>query len=164
MRPTTLTLLFLLLVSLAAPREATADDPQFDAAVRDLLKVTHAMALMDQIMEASSAQVWKGIKKVNPAIPDTYLEMTKEEFLTVFSQAKPELENAIIHIYAKHFTADEIRELLDFYRTPLGIKIIEHLPEIAAQSFAMGQQWGQRAGELASKRVIEKLRNEGYEL
>ncbi len=57
-----------------------------------------------------------------------------------------ELINIIIPIYSKHFTHDEIKELLKFYKTPTGKKVILVMPRVMQENVAMGQRWGTELG------------------
>ncbi|MBU3077717.1 DUF2059 domain-containing protein [Sphingomonas quercus] len=58
----------------------------------------------------------------------------------VLTDMQPEIEARSIQIYANNFTAAELRELLAFYRTPLGKKITSRLPEISAETTRWVQQ------------------------
>ncbi len=69
-----------------------------------------------------------------------------------------DLVNLIIPIYDKHFTEEEIDQLIDFYNTPIGKKSIEVLPMITQESLIAGQKWGQQLGE----KVVQRLRDKGY--
>ena len=55
-----------------------------------------------------------------------------------------EMQEIAMNIYAKHFTPDEIRDLIAFYETPTGQKLAHNLPLISRESMAASQQWGQK--------------------
>ena len=40
-------------------------------------------------------------------------------------------------IYARHFTASELRELTDFYRAPIGKKALSVLPQVTTELMAL---------------------------
>jgi hypothetical protein len=55
-----------------------------------------------------------------------------------------------------------LRQIQAFYRTPAGQKLLEKLPVITQESFAVGNKFGQGiANELRGK-VIEELRKRGH--
>lgn len=86
-------------------------------------------------------------KKAYPEVPDKFWQ----EFV---NELKPdELVTKIIPVYSKHFTEREIDELIAFYKTPVGAKLIGKLPVIQQESALIGERWGQ---ELASK-IIERM-------
>jgi uncharacterized protein len=67
-----------------------------------------------------------------------------------------ELLNLMVPIYMKHFTEADILELLKFYQTPVGQKLIEKTPVITQESMQVGQEWGMKL----SQKVFEKLNKE----
>jgi len=56
-------------------------------------------------------------------------------------------------IYDANFSADEIKQLVVFYQSPVGRKIVVQLPQLAQQIIAMGQSWGEQAGARAVERI-----------
>jgi len=52
----------------------------------------------------------------------------------------PEFEKRMVAIYVKAFTKKEIRELIDFYRTPTGQKAIRKFPELFQQGARVGRE------------------------
>jgi hypothetical protein len=67
-------------------------------------------------------------------------------------------------IYARNFSADEIRQVTAFYRTPVGQRFLDKLPAITQESMAMGQQWGQSIAAEMRDKIIEELRKRGHKL
>jgi len=74
-------------------------------------------------------------------------------------------------VYAKHLTHDDIKQLLVFYRTDLGKKIINRMPVVTSESMAVGQQWGAGLAPdfqsivgrtLAEDKVVLKQSNAGW--
>lgn len=52
----------------------------------------------------------------------------------------PEFRSKTIAVYENHYTDDEMKGLLEFYRTPLGAKFLETLPVVTAEGMAVGQE------------------------
>ncbi|WP_164513439.1 DUF2059 domain-containing protein [Thiosocius teredinicola] len=50
------------------------------------------------------------------------------------------LEPHYVQIYVDVFSEDELRDLIAFYRTPLGQKMLEKMPQIMQASLAISQQ------------------------
>ena len=60
----------------------------------------------------------------------------------------------IIPIYEKHFTHEELKQLIAFYESPIGKKLIKVQPQIMMESMAAGEEWGKKLVQKA----MEKLR------
>lgn len=65
----------------------------------------------------------------------------------------------IIPIYDRHFTTEQLNELIAFYETPIGRHTVQVLPRIAEESAAAGQQWGvvlatEVARDLAARGIV----------
>jgi hypothetical protein len=60
-----------------------------------------------------------------------------------------------VPIYSKYYSHDEIKQLIKFYETPLGKKVIRITPELAAETMKAGQEWGVSIGSSIDK-ILEK--------
>jgi hypothetical protein len=67
-----------------------------------------------------------------------------------------ELNNEVAKVYASRFTEKEIKDLLAFYQTPLGRKLISEEPKALDQSMTYAQDWARRL----SDEVVGKMRAE----
>lgn len=111
--------------------------------------------LMDQMGSADMAgEMMQQMKQMEAQFPEGFLELFLEK-------ADPkDLIELIIPIYHKHFNHDEIKGLIEFYKTPLGKKLTESLSQITQDSMIAGQQWGQKIAmetmqELQSRSAAE---------
>ncbi|MGD0850878.1 DUF2059 domain-containing protein [Bradyrhizobium sp.] len=75
-----------------------------------------------------------------------------------------DLTNQMASVYANNFTAAELHDLTAFYKSPTGQKLLRMMPVITSQTMAVGQKFGQAAGEEARKQIMEELRNKGHTL
>ena len=68
-----------------------------------------------------------------------------------------ELVTKIVPIYARHLSDKEVDDLIRFYESPIGKKLISVQPMIMQESMGAGKEWGRQVGE----RVVQKLRDKG---
>lgn len=135
---------FLLIGSFAVNAQQTT----LEEDIREFLKVSGSAQLGMQVLETMTGQ----FKQMLPDVPAEFWTETMKEF-------KPEaLANLMIPIYAKHFTQEEIRQLIHFYKTPVGQKLAATLPAVSQESMIAGQKWGQEIGA----KVAQKLQEKGY--
>ena len=64
----------------------------------------------------------------------------------------------MIPIYDQNFSDEDIMQLIAFYESPIGRKMIDRMPAIMQQAMQVGAEWGKQLGE----KVIEKLKQKGY--
>ena len=67
-------------------------------------------------------------------------------------------------VYARNFTADEMQQLIAFYRGPVGQKFLEKMPGIMQESMVVGQKFGQSVAAELRSRMIEELRKRGHRI
>lgn len=115
---------------------------------RRLMELTGAGNLAVQIMH----QMLQPMRRALPQVPEEFWSRFMEKVDT------DEIIDMTVPIYTKHLTHAEIKQLLDFYQSPLGRKLIATLPSILAESMQAGQRWGEQLG----RQVREELEAEGY--
>lgn len=108
-----------------------------------------------------------GSAKMGLTIIHRMLDLSKERYPDVdpkvwqeFEQElKPEeLVALVIPIYAKYYTDADITDLLTFYSTPVGQKMIRTMPSVLQEAMTAGQEWGKQLAEKA----IKQLKDKGY--
>jgi len=125
-----------LVLVLAAPRIAHADDAHKEKLARQLMAETGAADLGKQVMQSMLAQFRK-----NPQI--------SKEFIDKFTElAKPEqIVELVVPIYVRTYDEETLQAAVDFYGSPAGKKLVAGLPLITQQSMAVGQQWGMQIAQ-----------------
>ncbi len=111
-----------------------------------LMEKTGAKNMGKQMM----ARMMPSMKVYAPKAPDSFWDdMVKEIDMD-------KLVELIVPIYQKHFTEEDIQDINNFYDTPVGQKMIEHMPQIMQESMNAGQEWGKEIGEMILKKLKEK--------
>ena len=75
-----------------------------------------------------------------------------------------EVIDQIAAVYARTYTADELREAVALYRGPTGQKIVQKLPALLQESMAVGQRFGQSIGNELRDRMVDELRKRGHNI
>lgn len=148
-----LTFLICINVSVAAPAS--------EASIKELMDVTKARNLMDNIYSQVEASMNSALQralqgKVPTANEQKAFNDMKEQVTTLFKQEFDwdKLEPVFIRLYKESFTQAEVEGILDFYKTPAGQAIIHKMPLLMQKS--MGEMQGM-VGELMPKlRKIEQ--------
>jgi hypothetical protein len=69
--------------------------------------------------------------------------------------------NQLVGIYDKHFTEDEIKELLEFYGSPLGQKVVAEMPKITREAQLATRTASTQAARLAWQDLRAEYPNAG---
>ena len=152
-------------VCLVVPGRVAAQtvDEAYRADAEELLRMTGAAQLGSQFVNVMYGQILEDLKRSQPNVPtrmlDVIRQVLEEEFSSAF--AGPDFTSRTVAIYAKHFTHDDVRGLLTFYRSALGRKVISVMPTVLQESMAVGQQWGQEIMPGVMAKLEQRLRSEG---
>lgn len=116
--------------------------------IKELITITGTKNLTQQILNQSITSM----RSQFPQVPQVFWD----EFSAGLTA--DQLINRLIPIYDKYLTDEDIKQLIAFYRTPVGKKIISVSPQIASDSLNIGQQYGKEVAQ----RAIQKLQEQGY--
>lgn len=132
----------------AQPNQAPAPPTQKQQDIRQLLDLTHGLTLSKQLID----QLFGLQQRAMPNVPASVWQSLRQQF------DPADMEPIVVAIYDRHFTSDEIHDLIAFYRSPTGQKIIAEQPQILQESLAAGQAW---AADVL-QRIKSELKQKGY--
>lgn len=138
--------------------------PEAVAVAEQIIEVSGAKQRSMEMVDAMIPGAIATLKKEAPDIPDDVLNLFKTAFRHEVEKSLPDMLHAEARLYAIHFTVAELNELLAFYRTSLGQKMLVEQPKIFAEIIPLGQAWGREVGIRAMQAAIESLRQEGVKI
>lgn len=126
-------LMILALVLAAAPAAAQPEPAESElAAARELLEVSRSRENFIRGMEIGMEAGMGG--QLSPELRRAVREVLDEHF------PYEDLAPGMARLYADLYTEEEIRAMIAFYRTPLGQRMIETLPDLTAGSQRVAQE------------------------
>lgn len=75
-----------------------------------------------------------------------------------------ELADEIAKLYASRFTEQELKDVLAFYKTPLGQKVIAEEPKILDTSVQQAHAWANRLSEEVLDKIRVEMKKKGHDL
>ncbi|MDD0843147.1 DUF2059 domain-containing protein [Pseudomonas sp. Gutcm_11s] len=87
--------------------------------------------------------VQAGGNEVQKALLERYQAQAVTALDKVVGEGK--LDNELVSLYTDAFTEAELKELLAFYQTPVGRKVLEQMPQLMAHSAQLTQERLQKA-------------------
>ncbi len=132
--------LFIAFIACSAFAQSKAEK------IKTVLELTTSGNVGEKVMKQIIEQFAKIYPKVDKKFWDEFSNAIKTE----------DLIKMITPIYDKYYSEQDLDNLIAFYKTPTGKKVIESMPVIAQESMAAGQEWGQKIAEQAHQKLIDK--------
>ena len=140
--------------------QPVAIDPATEAAVKDLLATMRVRDMMQQSMQQMNAAMPKIMLQGASAAINSNAKLSPEQKKAALAKAESEIPKAAstftqmlsdpklydeliaetIPLYARRFTAAEIREVIVFYKSPVGAKMLATMPQLMSESMAISQR------------------------
>ncbi len=105
-----------------------------------MLKISESMT--EQVKQQSEKMMGRMMK--SSSLSDEEKEYIETEFMpeyvrkmtdaitTIFKNDEI-ITNILMPVYAKQFTGEEVKQLISFYKTPVGKKVVKTMPEITQE-------------------------------
>ena len=131
---------------------ATAEklDPAKETAIRHLLEITGGAKEGENINEGMTGRVKEVMTR---ALPADQLPKFMDTFTQKFTASAPPsaVTDAVVKIYAQHFSLEDIQGITKFYESPVGQRMVKEMPDVARDSQDVGM-------EIDKKVVVDVLR------
>lgn len=124
-----LTLAFILATA-SFSAKAQTPNPDYKALVSELLDLTKVRQMTEETLTATYNNM--GLKFTIPTS-----QVVNEMFGSIWDKW---IDDYTV-IYSKYYTIDELKQLCDFYKTPLGEKVTKSTPELNRDALPMMQKY-----------------------
>jgi uncharacterized protein len=132
------------------------------AAAQELIQTMRATDQFKALLPTIMSNMKNTVVQNRPEMEKNY-----DNMVPLFTEAANarlnEFTDQLAAVYARHFTIDELHQIIAFYKTPTGQKMIAELPSIAKENMALGQQFGRSVALDIQTRALESLRKHGDE-
>lgn len=132
-----------------APGISDVGKPEKRKDIRRLLDLTGAGQLGMQVMSNMIPQ----FKQMLPNVP--------EQFWADFAKKlnPNELVDLVVPIYDRQLSHGDIKQIIAFYQSPAGKRLVAAQPQITQESMDVGREWGAKLGQ----KVQDELKAKGYQ-
>jgi hypothetical protein len=160
-----------LAIALAAPAAAQqAPSPAAVALAKEILGLKGATAMWEPVIPGVIARVRQAVIANNALMAQSNPSFAKDlndivnALVTEFAAKGAELTNDVAQTYAEHFTEAELKDLVTFYKSPLGKKVISEEPKVIDESAGKIQKWAEQFSETVLARVRAEMKKKGHEI
>lgn len=112
-----------------------AQTGDFDNDLEKLLQINGSAGTYNMVFDQMKPQ----LKMMKPGVPDSVWVNLKTE---VFDKEVLELTKQLAPLYKKHFTHNDVKEMISFYESPVGKKLAAKTPVLTGEAMQLGQIWG----------------------
>jgi hypothetical protein len=133
------------------------------AAARELVELKGGATMFDPVITSVIEQTKAALLQTNPQLAKD-LNDVAAQLRSEFAPRRSELMNEAAKLYAAAFSEQEIKDMTNFYKSPLGKKMLTTEPQVLDQTFNFVEQWGPRAAEEAMSRFRAEMKKKGHNL
>jgi uncharacterized protein len=155
----------LLALVLAALSPAQAQQPTANALAlaKEIILVKGGNIIYDPIVPSVVDQARKLFLQSNPTLSKDLNEVAAK-LQAELTPRTAELLNDGARLYASKFTEQELKDVLAFYKSPVGRKVITQEPVILDQSSANVDEWANKLAEEVIAKFRTEMRKRGKEI
>lgn len=139
----------------AADAQNKAPSPVQLMMAKELIELKGAAKAFDPLLAGVIEYHKSFFLQNNPNLSQD-LNAVAQKLVADLAPRKAEMQQEIARIYAEHFTEQELRDALAFYKTPLGQKLISEEPKVLDESMKAADDWSRKFAE----EVVAKFRAE----
>jgi hypothetical protein len=150
---------------MVASPAAFAQGPQPSAAAlataKELVGIPGATALFSPLVAGVVEQSKLLFLQQNPMLQKDLNEIAAQ-MRTELQPRFVEITNEVAHEYASHFTEQELKDILAFYQSPAGKKMLLEQPKVVNNSMQFAQDWANKLSTEVTAKMRDELKKRGH--
>jgi hypothetical protein len=153
----------LALAVSSAPAVAQQPSAAALATAKELVTVKGANAMWQPLVRGVVERAKGVFLQTNPMLGKDLNEVAAK-LVAELNPRTAELTNDVAKLYATKFTEQELKDLLAFYKSALGRKMLVEEPVILDQNMKNGQAWADKLSEEVISKMRAEMRKRGHEI
>ena len=153
----------IALVGFAAVTNAEQASVAAVQMAKEIVTVTGATALFNPLIPGVVGQAKNLFLQQDPGLGKDLNEIAAE-MRTDLAPRFSELTDEMAKLYTTHFTEAELKQLLAFYRLPIGVKLITEQPKVGEESLQFAQDWANKLSDQVTVKMRDELKKRGHQL
>ncbi|GLK85962.1 DUF2059 domain-containing protein [Ancylobacter defluvii] len=145
----------------AAPAAAAQPSPERMKLANELLVANGEASSFDSIIPTIIEQAAGSFVQANPDLIRDLRDVAKT-LVPEFETRKSEITAILARTYAAQFSEAELGELLAFYRSPTGRKLVEQRQELLDEGLKGIQAWSAKFAQEVEGRVRAEMKKRGF--
>ena len=143
--------------------QAQQPSPGAMAAAKELLEIKGAENMLGPIVPGVVETAKNTLLQTSPNLGKDLNEVAVQLRAELTPRGGEVIQEFVI-LYAQRFTEAELKQIVTFYRSPLGKKLLTDEPALMDQGFRQAQNWANRLSEQVIARFREEMKKRGHQL
>lgn len=137
--------------------------PAAMASAKELITITGTTTLFSPLIAGVVEQAKVLYLQQNPALAKDLNEIATQ-IRTDLQPRFSELTEEVARLYAANFTEQELKDILAFYKTTAGKKLLAEQPKIVDTSMKFAQGWATKLSDQVIAKMRDELKKRGHAL
>lgn len=133
------------------------------ATAKELVTATKATTIFNPLIAGVVEQAKLLFLQQDPSLAKDLNEIA-EKMRADLAPRFAELNDEMAKLYATHFTDQELKEILVFYKSPVGQKLLTEQPTVVDASMRYAQDWANKLSDQVIAKMREELKKRGHNL
>ncbi len=133
------------------------------AAAKELVDLVGAAREFEPLVTGVIIQSASTYLQANPTLSKDLNDIA-EQLVTEYLPRKAELPNEVVRLYASRLTEKEIKDILTFYKSPLGQKMLTESQFVVGEAIKKADAFVAKLREEISAKVRAELKKRGHNL
>ena len=133
------------------------------AVAKEILTLRATTTVLAPVVTGVIEQAKGMFEQQNPALGKDLREVATK-LRKDLDPKRDELVNVFVRTYAQHFTEAELKDLLAFYKTPLGKKILNEEPVAIEEGLKSAQTWADQLSGSVIEMYRAEMKKKGHDL
>ncbi len=144
---------------------ARAQEPSAAAAAlgKEIVELKGGIGMFDTVIDGVFEHHRQVLLQLNPNLNND-LNTLVPQLRAQYAARRTEIHIEIGRAYAMQFTEPELRQILAFYKTPLGKKLIDAEPKAIDESTKRVDAWATKFADEAMAKLRDELKKKGHSL
>jgi hypothetical protein len=148
---------------LAASPSAKAQDAKAIALSAQFFDLAGVKPMLVQMLDQMAPGITQLIQQANPGKEAEVAEVMNKFVMPEMKERLPEVIDEGAKVYARHFSSDELAQLIQFYQSPLGAKLVHEQPLIAQEMAGISTAWAQAVTVQAVHEYADEFKKRGLQ-
>jgi hypothetical protein len=150
-------------VAFAGPVRAQAPTPAAIAAAKELVALKGGAAMFDPLIPGVIETAKNTFVPTHPQLV-TQLNEVAAMLRKEYDPKRIEILDEVAKTYATHFSEQELKDIVAFFKSPVGKKMLAQEPIAIDQSLKAAQSWANNFSDVVLDRIRVEMKKKGFNL